>query len=64
MGRLLLDLIHLELVREFNELEALVEQFGFEAVRAAADEVRQCRYRAQIVGGRKLPGRRCRHKSR
>lgn len=43
MGRLLLDLIHVELIREFNELETLIEQFGFEAVRAAAEDVRQSR---------------------
>jgi hypothetical protein len=63
MGRLLLHLIHLELLREINELEALVEQFGFEAVNAAADDIRQCRYRGDTVDGRKLPVRRCRHKT-
>jgi hypothetical protein len=48
MGRLLLDLIYVELVREFNELEALVAQFGSEAVQAAADEVRQSRVQGTV----------------
>jgi hypothetical protein len=35
MGGLLVDLIYLELVRQFNELEALVAQFSFEAGKTA-----------------------------